>query len=170
MIAFNRKIEITAKRALILLVFLIGFTLCGYSYATLDKESHPLDLDSGHWKVLRDSGWAGGSIGHVESLDENSHSVEFKYDLKATKSWPWPEIDFFIEFQRLRDLTKYIGVQLYIKAEKKQEVYFYFLTKDKNIEMFKPCWYRFILSTEYQKIYLKALSRNKRPWREGGLL
>lgn len=154
MIGFNRKNKIVVRKIFILVVFLIGFNLHGCSYPTLGNESCSLDLDSRSWRVLNDSGWPGGSAGYIQTLDGNNRRVRFKYNLKATELWPWPEIDFFVEFERLRDLTKYRGVQLYIKGEKRQELYFYFLTKDKNIEILKLCWQRFILTTKYQKIYL----------------
>jgi len=154
MIIFNCKNRIIIKRIIVVLVFLIGFILCEYSYAALEKGERSLDFDSGHWKVLNDSGWPGASIGYVETLNEKKHSVRFKYTLKATELWLWPEIDFFIEFDELKDLTEYTGVQLDIKGEKREEVYFYFLTRDKDTELLKPCWCRFMLTDKYQKIYL----------------
>ncbi|MBZ9577967.1 CIA30 family protein [Patescibacteria group bacterium] len=154
MTIFNCKNRITIKGITVVLVFLTGFTLYEYSYAALEKDDRSLDFDSGHWKVLNDSGWPGASIGYVETSNEKKDSVRFNYTLKATELWLWPEIDFFIEFERVNDLTGYTGVQLYIKGEKREEVYFYFLTKDKNTGIPKPCWYRFIVTDKYKKIYL----------------
>lgn len=137
--------------AVLLLVFFLGMPVCESPAALsgLDKS-----LDYKDWELLSDSGWPGGSTGYVESIDERGQGVRFKYALKATMLWPWPEIDFYLEYSEIRDFSGYKGAKLRLKGDKKQEIYFYFLTKDKNTGVFKPCWQRLVLSDTYQSIYL----------------
>jgi len=147
--------KIILKKILVLLIFLTAISIFEPFCATRVDDYGSLDFDSLQWKVLNDSGWPGASRGYVEAPGENNRGFRFKYALKATELWPWPEVDFFVELKRVKDLSGYAGVQLHIKGERKnEEVYFYFLTKDKNLKLLKPCRYRFILPEEYRQIYL----------------
>lgn len=138
----------------IIAIYLITANLCGCAYYATAKISPRPDFSYSDWKVLNDSGWPANSNGYVEKLKSNDRGVKLNYSLKATKLWPWPEIDFFVEFKRPRDLRRYKGVQLKVKGKKKEEIYFFLLIKDANIKKLKPCWNRFMSTPNVQEIYL----------------
>lgn len=139
----------------LILQIILCFVGCGSAFT--QETSQPVNLSPESWKALSDSGWPGASNGHIESLNNNGRGVRFNYNLKATRPWPWPEIDFLTKFDKPEDLRGYKGVRLNVKGKKGEEVYFYFLVTDNNIGKPKPVHHRIILAKEYQKVYLDFL-------------
>ena len=120
----------------------------------LANDQHLLDLSSNDWMVRTDSGWAGSSHGYITKFKEDRRITEFIYQFKATKLWPWPEIDFFTSLVKSVDFSKFKVVQLDIQGESGKEIYFYFIVEDRNLRNPKPLMSRFLLTGEKQKIYL----------------
>ncbi len=139
-------------KAFILLFFLTA--LSGYFDIAKAVPQSILDLKNNDWQVITDSGWPGASGGWVNKFKEDSRAREFIYQLKVTKLWPWPEIDFFVPLVKAVDLGKFKGIQLDIQGESGKEIYCYFFVEDRNLGNSKPLMSRFLLTGEKQKIYL----------------
>ncbi|MDD5060212.1 MAG: glycoside hydrolase family 44 protein [Candidatus Omnitrophica bacterium] len=97
-----------------------------------------VNLGEGDWLVVADSGWAGASNGQVVRPGNNLWPVELRYQLKATKPWPWPEIDFWLKFKKACHLSNYSGIKLVITSQQKDEIYVYFMVEDQNLKVLKP--------------------------------
>lgn len=117
-------------------------------------SAYPLDFETckNNWKILTDSGWRGASSGSIEKPGKSV--IRFNYALKAAESWPWPEIDFLVNFDIKEDLREYKGVEITIKGKQEEEVYFYFLVEDKKLGILKPSLHRLLIKNTYRKIYL----------------
>jgi hypothetical protein len=115
----------------------------------------PVRLNSSNWQIRTDSGWPGASHGQIKKLKDNPQAVEFVYQLKATRSWPWPEIDFWINFKEACDLSGYKGIRLIVSSKQKDEVYVYFMVEDKNLKILKPLMHKcFLTANSRQEISL----------------
>jgi hypothetical protein len=112
-------------------------------------------IDSGQWQIVTDSGWPGASRGAVNKPKDSALPVELKYTFKSTKSWPWPEIDFWINFKKKQDLGCYAGIKLILSTDCKGEIYVCFMAEDKNLSIPKPLIQRCMLNGKpRQEIYL----------------
>lgn len=152
-------IKLNNKRLLLKIFNLLFFltALSGYFGIAKASPQSILDLKNNDWQVIADSGWPGASSGYVNKPKEDSRLREFVYRLKATKLWPWPEVDFFVSLAETADFSKFKGIQLDIQGEPGKEIYCYFFVQDQNLGNSKPLMSRFLLTGEKQKIYL-ALS------------
>lgn len=139
------------KRINIILFFVIIFSITDFFYANAENKIQ-FNLNGLQWQILEDSGKQGDSRCSVEKL--NGNNVKLNYDLKKTNYWPWPEVDFFVDFGSTQDLTKYEGIQLNIKGKLNEEIYFVLLVEDKNLKIMKPVVHRVLLTDRIQKINL----------------
>lgn len=120
----------------------------------LAGELSLLDTKNKGWQIITDSGWPGASRGWVNNSKEDGRLRELNYQFKATRVWPWPEIDFFIPLIKAADFSEFKWVKLDIQGESGKEVYFYFFVKDQNLGKLKPLMSRFLLTGKRQNIYL----------------
>lgn len=149
-------IKLNHKRLLLKILYLLFLltALSGYFGIAKASPQSILDLKNNDWQVITDSGWPGASKGWVNKFKEDSHAREFTYQLKATKLWPWPEIDFFVPLVKTANFGKFKGIQLDIQGEAGKEIYCYFFVEDHNLGNSKPLMSRFLLTGKKQKIYL----------------
>ncbi len=134
---------------------LFFLTIWGRCYdIVLAGELSLLDPKNNDWQVTTDSGWPGASRGWVNKFKEDNRPREFIYQLKATKAWLWPEIDFFVPLVKIADFSGFKGITLDIQGESGKEIYFYFFVEDQNLGSSKPLMSRFLLTGKRQKIYL----------------
>ena len=146
----KEKLLIKAKGKKFLLVSFALLFLCASLGAPLavasDNNQALIDLSDNSWQIITDSGWPGASQGSINKLKNNPRAVEFIYQLKATKLWLWPEIDFRISFKEPRNLSGHSGIRLIVTGERKDEIYLYFMVEDKNLKIPKPLMQKCLLT------------------------
>jgi len=112
---------------------------------------------------MSDSSWPGASWGRFVKKENSLWPVELKYRLKATELWPWPEIDFYLQFDKPLDFSRYSGLELMLSSNLKAEVYFYLMVEDQNLKILKPLAQRFKLNARQKQKVVVSFSGLKIP-------
>ncbi|MBN2482670.1 MAG: hypothetical protein JXD21_00545 [Candidatus Omnitrophica bacterium] len=135
------------KRIIFVCFFFLAVLLSGCG----GRQDIPVTLGKlSSWKVISDSGHQGGSQGVIEEKD----GIQLTYSLGATKLWPWPEIDFYLEYENPRNIEGYQGIELVAKSDIPQEIYCYVVTEDKNTGLSKRYQTKFMITPGYQSFCL----------------